>query len=109
MSADRVEQWRLYWGPGPLPQGATVLGVTEDRHGTGVLMQLPTGVQVIGSAGALRSVSREYEDRPRNRSLSATDRDWDRLLQVGNGNRSGGLRMLLALWDDTHGAHVSVE
>lgn len=103
MGTGRAEDWRLYWGPGPLPEGAEVLGIRTDARGTGVLLRMPTGRDVIGNAGTLRSTVRAPGELARGRSVAATDRDWDRLLQVGGGNRSAGLRLLLDLWDETHG------
>ena len=53
----------LLWGPGPLPQGAEVLGrVTRDDGADGVLLRMPTGLYRQGAAGALRSLpQREVE------------------------------------------------
>lgn len=49
--------WRLYWGPGPLPAGAIALGtVTRDGADTGALIQMRTGAYVQGNAGAIRSL-----------------------------------------------------
>ena len=55
--------WALYWGPGPLPSGATVLGtVTRADGATGALLRLSSGIYCQGNAGALRSLpQREVE------------------------------------------------
>lgn len=49
--------WALYWGPGPLPNGATAHGtVTREEADTGALIRMATGVYVQGNAGAIRSL-----------------------------------------------------
>jgi hypothetical protein len=48
--------WRLYWGPGPLPAGAEALGTVWRDGYTGALLRMPTGVYVMGNAGSLRSL-----------------------------------------------------
>jgi len=48
---------RMYWGPGPLPQGAELLGtVTRPNMEAGALLRMPTGRLVQGNAGCLRTV-----------------------------------------------------
>lgn len=47
--------WRLYWGTGPLPDGARVIGtVTRKPSDVGALLVMPTGALVQGNAGVLR-------------------------------------------------------
>ena len=55
--------WALYWGPGPLPSGATAHGtVTRNETDTGALIRLPSGIYRQGNAGVLRSLpQREVE------------------------------------------------
>ncbi len=49
--------WARYWGPGPLPNGATAHGtVTRGEDDTGALIRMATGVYVQGNAGAIRSL-----------------------------------------------------
>ena len=49
--------WALYWGPGPLPKGATAHGtVTRDEADTGALIRMATGIFVQGNAGSIRSL-----------------------------------------------------
>ena len=49
--------WALYWGPGPMPEGATPHGtVTRDEHDVGALIRMPNGTYVQGNAGAIRSL-----------------------------------------------------
>ena len=49
--------WALYWGPGPLPAGATAHGtVTRGEADTGALIRMPNGIYVQGNAGAIRSL-----------------------------------------------------
>ena len=49
--------WALYWGPGPLPNGATAHGtVTRDEADTGALIRMPNGIYVQGNAGVIRSL-----------------------------------------------------
>ena len=49
--------WALYWGPGPLPNGATAHGtVTRDGDDTGALIRMPSGIYVQGNAGAIRNL-----------------------------------------------------
>lgn len=51
--------WRLYWGNGPLPAGARAIGTVKRETGdTGALIAMPAGVLSQGSAGALRSLPR---------------------------------------------------
>mgnify|MGYP003594287507 CR=1 FL=1 len=50
--------WRMYWGPSPLPLNSRVLGtVTRDGFDTGALILVEaTGLYVQGNAGAIRSL-----------------------------------------------------
>lgn len=49
--------WRIWWGPAPLPQGATAHGtVTRDGYDHGALIEMPTGLYVQGNACAIRSL-----------------------------------------------------
>jgi len=55
--------WALYWGPGPLPSGATAHGtVTRADGAVGALLRLSSGLYVQANAGAIRSLpQREVE------------------------------------------------
>ena len=46
----------IYWGPGPLPAGALIIG--EYQHGTrrGALIRLANGNYVQGNAGTIRAI-----------------------------------------------------
>lgn len=47
----------VYWGPGPLPQGATLLGAVTSPDGkSGALLKMPTGILMRGNAGAIASL-----------------------------------------------------
>lgn len=49
--------WRIWWGPAPLPQGATARGtVTRDGYDHGALIEMPTGLYVHGNACAIRTL-----------------------------------------------------
>lgn len=47
----------IYWGAGPLPRGAEIVG--EYQHGTrrGALIRLANGIHVQGNAGTIRAVN----------------------------------------------------
>lgn len=52
-----TQRGRMYWGPGPLPHGATLAGaVTRGNGDAGALLRMPTGRNVQGNAGAIRSL-----------------------------------------------------
>jgi hypothetical protein len=52
-----VKLGRMLWGPGPLPQGAALLGtVTRPNLEGGALLRMPTGRLVQGNAGSLRTL-----------------------------------------------------
>ncbi len=67
VDVERLEAWTRWWGRGPLPRGATVLGVvTRSRGGPlgdrGALILLRSGRYVQGNAGAIRLLpQREVE------------------------------------------------
>ena len=49
--------WRNWWGPAPLPQGATAHGtVTRDGYDHGALIEMATGLYVQGNACVIRSL-----------------------------------------------------
>ena len=49
-----IRQGRAYWGAGPLPQGAELIGtVTVGDRGTGALIVLASGRMVMGNAGCI--------------------------------------------------------
>lgn len=48
----------LFWGPGPLPTGAVILGNVYRKPGiAGAIIRLPSGLYAQGNAGSLRSVN----------------------------------------------------
>ncbi len=53
-----TKQGRMYWGPGPLPHGAELVGtVTRDNGGTGALLRMrAAGRMMQGNAGALQGL-----------------------------------------------------
>ena len=54
---DPSGRWELYWGPGPLPVGATAQGtVTRTIGDTGALIKMRAGRYVQGNAGAIRNL-----------------------------------------------------
>ncbi|MBT9137029.1 MAG: hypothetical protein DDT34_02115 [Firmicutes bacterium] len=55
----------MYWGPGPLPQGATLVGVVTRLDGTttGALIQMPTGNLMQGNAGCLTSLPPQIQKK----------------------------------------------
>lgn len=60
---------RMYWGPGPLPQGAELMGVvTRPDREAGALLKMPTGALVEGKNGTIRSLRTQTRE---------TDRDLD--------------------------------
>ena len=64
----------IYWGPGPLPQGSTLLGAVTSPDGMeGALIKMPTGIMVRGNAGGIASLPyvpdpTQEPDRGRRRS-----------------------------------------
>ena len=55
---DKAGNWRLYWGPGPLPERSKALGTIrfEGTGRAGALVRMPTGIYVQGNAGSVRSL-----------------------------------------------------
>lgn len=47
---------KLYWGPGPLPNGAEIIGGYSDRRHAGALIRLANGNLVCGNAGCVAVV-----------------------------------------------------
>ena len=45
-----------YWGAGPLPEGATIIGGFSDSNRAGALIQLANGICVCGNAGAISNI-----------------------------------------------------
>lgn len=54
--ADYLPMAKTYWGPGPLPKGAEILGGYSDGHRAGALIELANGTLVCGSAGSISAV-----------------------------------------------------
>jgi len=49
----------LYWGGGPLPYGADLIGTVNRQPGeTGALIRLRTGRYIQGNAGSIRTLDR---------------------------------------------------
>lgn len=59
VSRDPAGKWKLYWGSMPLPAGATSEGTVTVDHSTGALVRLANGNEVMGNAGAIRSIPRD--------------------------------------------------
>jgi hypothetical protein len=50
--------WKIYWGVMPLPEGAESLGIVEHDGQKGALIKLANGNHVMGNAGGIRSLPR---------------------------------------------------
>jgi len=49
--------WKLYAGPAPIPDGATIRGTVRRSSGAeGALVEMPTGIFVQWNAGVTRSL-----------------------------------------------------
>jgi hypothetical protein len=60
----KTKNWTLYWGVGPLPDGAKAIGlVTPGKEPTGVLIRLADGTYVQGKAGEVRSLSQRAVEK----------------------------------------------
>jgi hypothetical protein len=54
---DKQGHWKLYWGNGPVPVDAEILGVvTRDETDRGALIRMRTGIYVQGNAGSIRTL-----------------------------------------------------
>lgn len=56
---DQAADWRLYWGPAPLPASAAAVGTVEiegSHYRKGALIQLQSGIYVQGNGGAIRTL-----------------------------------------------------
>ena len=53
---EREKVKAIYWGPGPLPMGAEIVGEYQNGIRRGALIRLANGNYVQGNAGAIRAV-----------------------------------------------------
>ncbi len=60
-----IKTGRKYWGAMPLPPGAELLGAVSRDSQTGALIKMPTGLQVQGNAGVIRTLPADREDYQR--------------------------------------------
>lgn len=51
-----------YWGAGPLPKGAKIIGGYSDERRAGALIRLASGILVCGNAGAISNVPQSKEE-----------------------------------------------
>lgn len=64
MATNNLRLAQLYWGPGPLPAGAVMVGAVYRSPGiAGAIIRLPTGLYAQGNAGTLRSVNQADMER----------------------------------------------
>jgi hypothetical protein len=56
----------IYWGASPLPEGAKSLGeyVGDDGLFKGCLIELASGIRVVGNAGAIKNIPQRGGRRP---------------------------------------------
>jgi len=65
VSINTAGNWRIWWGPSPLPHGAEARGtVRRDAGDEGALLEMATDIFAQGNAGVLRSLpQREIHER----------------------------------------------
>lgn len=54
----------IYWGASPLPAGAKTLGEYADDLRRGCLIELASGVRVVGNAGTIQAIPQRGGKRP---------------------------------------------
>lgn len=59
LNVNKDGNWQLYWGNGPLPNGAVAAGVVKRSSGTGALIRLASGEYVQGNAGGIRTLPQQ--------------------------------------------------
>lgn len=91
---------KTYWGTGPLPKGAKIIGGYSDDHLAGALIELKSGAWTCGNAGAHTNVYKP-KGRPqemqggKRRNVYIDDASWDKAAKIGKGNASDGIRVAL--------------
>ena len=89
-----------YWGGGPLPDGAKIIGGYTDDHRAGALIELKNGNWICGNVGSHTNVYKP-KGRPqemqggRRRNVYIDDASWEKAVELGNGNASDGIRIAL--------------
>lgn len=53
---DKIDMARTYWGPGPLPAGAEIIGGYSDNRRVGALIKLANGHLVCGYSGEISGI-----------------------------------------------------
>jgi hypothetical protein len=56
LTVTKSNNWKLYWGAMPLPDGAEALGIVKRDTGSGALIRLENGNYVQGNAGGIRGL-----------------------------------------------------
>jgi len=69
----------IYWGAMPLPKGATSLGEYACTGKRGCLIELASGIRVVGNAGVIRSIKGGY----RPGAGAPRKPDWLKKRQIG--------------------------
>lgn len=91
---------KTYWGVGPLPDGAKIIGGYSDDHRAGALIELKSGAWTCGNAGVHTNVYKP-KGRPqemqggKRRNIYIDDASWDKAVKIGKGNASDGIRVAL--------------
>ena len=92
---------KTYWGIGPLPDGAKIIGGYSDDHRAGALIELANGNWICGNVGAHTNVYKK-KGRPaslqggKRRNVYLDDVSWEKAGEIGVGNASDGIRIALA-------------
>lgn len=99
--AEYLPMAKTYWGVGPLPEGAKIIGGYSDDHRAGALIELDSGAWTCGNAGAHTNVYKP-KGRPqemqggKRRNVYIDNASWAKAVELGSGNASDGIRVALA-------------